>query len=112
MNKLSKGSNMMWESSRMMIPEHKAALNKMHKNQKKLNKIILDEQEKEILNEQLYLANTHQLTIQIDYFNDGWIEQAIGKIKHINIQQQTLHLHDAERTTINFEDLLKVDVLS
>ncbi|HIS27852.1 MAG TPA: YolD-like family protein [Candidatus Avamphibacillus intestinigallinarum] len=112
MNKLSKGSNMMWESSRMMIPEHKAALNQMHQQQKKLNKTILDEQEKEILNDKLHLANTHQLTIQIDYFKDGWIEQAIGKIKQINIQQQTLHLQDAERTVISFENLLKIDILS
>jgi hypothetical protein len=43
-NKLTKGSNLMWESSRMMLPEHKEAILRQKKESQKKPRPVFDQQ--------------------------------------------------------------------
>ena len=44
-NKLSEGHNTMWESSRIMLPEHVSALHELDREEKKQPKPFIDDQE-------------------------------------------------------------------
>lgn len=77
-NKLTPGSNIRWESSRMMLPEHVDALNVYAREEKKLTKPTLDQQTYEELNMLLSEAMGETLPIQIKYFNCGEIYLWVG----------------------------------
>ncbi|GIP61109.1 hypothetical protein J15TS10_49230 [Paenibacillus woosongensis] len=47
MNKLTSGGNMIWESSRMIMPQHKEAAQRQLKEELKRERLELDDQEKE-----------------------------------------------------------------
>ena len=48
-NKLTPGYNLLWESSRMMLPEHKERINSHRDSLKRKARPVLDEQEMEEL---------------------------------------------------------------
>lgn len=70
-NMLSPGSNMRWESSRMMLPEHKEALLARKQDQKKVEKPQLDEQQIEDLEMLIQQSHEYKFALSIELYDDG-----------------------------------------
>lgn len=59
--------NGLWESSRMMLPEHKAAINQHEASLKQRNRVEIDEQEWEHISRSMTesLQQRHRVTVQL-----------------------------------------------
>ncbi|WP_152654520.1 YolD-like family protein [Oceanobacillus sp. CFH 90083] len=64
-NKLTSGSNLLWESSRMMLPEHKEVLQRHKKELNKRIKPILDEQQVELFSQSIAEAMKQNKKVKI-----------------------------------------------
>ena len=73
-NKLSKGYNLRWESSRMMLPEHVEQFIQYRKDSGKITKPILDEQKIEEINDILRIAIEDYTPVYLDVFKEGSIK--------------------------------------
>ncbi|MDP5275095.1 YolD-like family protein [Chengkuizengella axinellae] len=67
-NKLTEGSNMMREASRMMLPEHKELMNHFQKERHRKTKPELAEEEINIISEQLSQSMMEPTEITIELF--------------------------------------------
>ncbi|GAA5417728.1 hypothetical protein Pryu01_02803 [Paraliobacillus ryukyuensis] len=111
-NKLTPDSNIMWESSRMMLPEHKEVLRKHHQQQDKREKPIIEEQQLAMFSVDITFAYTQQLPIRIETFDPYQEVCHIGKIKKIDSYQQKVQLTANEEIYwIAIADVLNVTVL-
>lgn len=61
--------NGLWESSRMMLPEHKQALNALDDEQKKRSRIDLDEQEWENVSQVVGASMQHRQQITLNMYH-------------------------------------------
>ncbi|WP_234396969.1 YolD-like family protein [Bacillus massiliglaciei] len=111
-NKLTPGSNMKWESSRMMLPEHVAALRQLKEENKKVEKPILDEQELQeigiVVMDSLYYAQL----IRVTTWKDGHFTSHEGVVSKVDYYMKYLRLEleeDFERIMI--EDITSVEQL-
>ncbi|TFB23905.1 YolD-like family protein [Filobacillus milosensis] len=110
-NKLTHGHNLMWESSRMMLPEHKEIL---QQHQQKLNlktKPQLDEQEVQCLEQQLNEAIHSGSTVTLVIF--GPIEHLkltgkIGMVDH-QLRQIKILLPNDELEWVKFKDIMQIE---
>ncbi|WP_332694549.1 YolD-like family protein [Halalkalibacter lacteus] len=66
-NKISKGSNLRWEGSRIMLPEHVQELRKRKFEQTKVAKHELDEQELQELGFVVIDSLKHELEVKVTY---------------------------------------------
>ncbi|MFO1442893.1 YolD-like family protein [Bacillus sp. Bva_UNVM-123] len=73
-NKLSKGHNLRWESSRMMLPEHVEQFIQYRRDNGKITKPILDEQKIEEINDVLRIAIEDYTPVYLDVFHEGSIK--------------------------------------
>ncbi|NDI35644.1 YolD-like family protein [Chengkuizengella sediminis] len=66
-NKLTPGSNMMWEASRIILPEHKELMNHLQKERNRKTKPVLAEEEVNIISQQLSdsMLNKSQITVEL-----------------------------------------------
>ncbi|MGO4543213.1 YolD-like family protein [Paenibacillus sp. 2TAB23] len=62
--------NGMWESSRMMLPEHKVRLNQLTEDEKKRQRIDLDEQEWVIISQLVEDSLKHRQLIKLQMFHE------------------------------------------
>ncbi|WP_158701562.1 YolD-like family protein [Lentibacillus sp. Marseille-P4043] len=106
MNKLTPGSNMMWESSRMMLPEHKARIRQHQKEMMKKTKPILDDQQKLEIGYKIQCALHNDLTVEIKYFSDGDYLTVKDKLQMIDTRKIRLR----EGKEVAFDDVLDVYV--
>ncbi|WP_112181702.1 MULTISPECIES: YolD-like family protein [Paraliobacillus] len=95
-NKLTPGYNLMWESSRMMLPEHKQVLQAHQKELKKQVKPILDEQQIMLFSELVAEATYFDKTIKIKVFDPYQPLYIIGKVKKIDGMQQQIKLETTD----------------
>lgn len=91
-NKLTPGYNLMWESSRMMLPEHKQVLRAHQKELKKQVKPILDEQQIMLFSEQLAEARYFKKTIKIKVFDPYQTLYVSGKVMKVDQLEQRIKL--------------------
>ncbi|GEL76087.1 YolD-like family protein [Tenuibacillus multivorans] len=110
-NKLTHGHNLMWESSRMMLPEHKELLRQHQKEIIRKEKPRFDEQEVECLEQQIHEAMNEQIPVKLTLFDPydnqnltGIIQKMDSQTKRIKIKQ-----HSGEIEWINFRDLVQVE---
>ncbi|MFK4997714.1 YolD-like family protein [Bacillus sp. N9] len=66
-NKLTPGYNLLWESSRMMLPEHRDQLLKERKKQEEFHPPILDEQQLEEINIAITQSFERKRAVTISY---------------------------------------------
>jgi hypothetical protein len=110
MNKLTVGSNMRWESSRMMLPEHVEALHKHKFEQKKVPKHELDEQELQEIGIVVMDSLKHELEVMITYWQDGFYKELIGIVDKVDTQTKRVKLRlDDDFTYIGFDCLKSVE---
>ncbi len=95
-NKLSTGSNLRWEGSRMMLPEHVGALRSRKIDQKKVEKPDLDEQQWEEIERTLCEAMGKTLPLEITYFKNGLSERFIGFAIQFDSYTKRLKVEDPE----------------
>ncbi|SFG82412.1 YolD-like family protein [Sporolactobacillus nakayamae] len=110
MNKLTEGSNMRWESSRMMLPEHVAAIREGYKNLDKIDRPILAEDELEAINRTLKEATQNHKPVDLSYYKDGFIKQKICYINRIDLVYRRLTVSDMYglKWHYDFEDVMDV----
>lgn len=75
---------MMWESNRIILPEHKRRIQQWQKDLQKKEKPILDEQQKLDIDMKLQMAIKDDLTVEIKYFKDGDFLTVKDKLKMID----------------------------
>jgi len=109
-NKLTPGSNLKWEASRMMLPEHVAQLQERRINQKRKNRPILDEQQIEelerMINDYITCGKPVFLTI-FGEFEDREIRGRITKIEP-TIKRLKIETEDYNNEWFSFEDILDI----
>lgn len=111
MNKLSKGSNMRWESSRMTLPEYVDKILSWQDEQKYIKKPGLDQQKIEDINEALYIAIEFNRTITFTLWTDGEFNKITGKLHFMDEVNQRVHLVDTgERVNkIDYGSIVEVE---
>ncbi|MGG4109455.1 YolD-like family protein [Bacillus subtilis] len=80
MNDHLKRGNLLWEGSRMFLPEHKQSLLERKRLKQKLQKPILDPDKLEEMNQTLCTAMEFAQDITVSCFQDGEIVRCTGKI--------------------------------
>ncbi|WP_099157254.1 YolD-like family protein [Virgibacillus ndiopensis] len=103
-NKLTPGLNLMWESTRMMLPEHKQRIREHQKELLKKTKPILDEQQKLDIGFKLQCALHNDLTVEVKHFDNGDYLTAKGKL--VKIDTSKIKLNDGKE--IKLDNVLDV----
>jgi ABC-type uncharacterized transport system substrate-binding protein len=87
-NKLTPGHNLMWESSRMMLPEHKQVLQRHQKELNKKTKPIFDEQQMEVFSRQISDSIRLRMNVKIQLF-DPYKDSIfiVGKVRKSALDQ-------------------------
>ncbi|KYG31979.1 YolD-like family protein [Alkalihalobacillus trypoxylicola] len=107
-----KRGNLLWESSRMFLPEHKEALLKLKQTEQEVPKPELDEQAFEELGMTVLNALNHTLSVKVHYWDDGQLKEESGIIARVDEHNQSLILRDAHSTLqIKFSFLIHVEIL-
>lgn len=108
-NKLTPGSNLRWESSRMILPEHREQWLHHQKKQPKQKKPELDPQRWEELEWLLGDAMRNDDPLRFTYWRDGFFFELIGKCHYINHFQKQFHLMTDDKIEyLRFEELADI----
>jgi len=110
-SKITPGSNLMWEGSRMMLPEHVEAIKR---HQKELSKKIKPEFDEQYIIELQHkiaesLHENRDVTVKIfDEYDDLSIE---GIITTIDTQQKRIRIDNrfGEPNWVRFDEILNVN---
>lgn len=111
-NKLTPGRNLLWESSRMMLPEHKEAYIAQQKSIKQKKRPTLDEQRLQELSLVIAEAISTQCRVAIQLYDpyDDIVIQ--GRIERIQPLYRKLKLIEEEEASwIALEDIIDVFIL-
>lgn len=111
-NKLTLGSNLLWESSRMMLPEHKEVLQHHRKELNKRTKPILDEQQIELFSHNIWEAMKRNKVVKMQIFNLYQDSYIVGKVKKISSERDKVLIKCKDREEwINFNQILDISFL-
>ncbi|MCO7127913.1 YolD-like family protein [Sporolactobacillus shoreicorticis] len=110
MNKLTEGSNMRWESMRMMLPEHIARIREEALNEQKILRPFLAEDELEQIGRTLQEAIKKRCPVELSYYEDGFIKKTICYPQRLNSINKLLIVFDAYRLKERyaFDDIMDV----
>ncbi|ARK30617.1 YolD-like family protein [Halalkalibacter krulwichiae] len=102
--------NILWESSRMFLPEHKQAL--LHRKQeiKKVEKPELDEQEWQEIGIIVFDSLKHELDVKVIYWNDGFFHELVGIIDKVDLHLKRIKIRIGEDIDFIAIDCLKTIV--
>ncbi|MGM0882616.1 MAG: YolD-like family protein [Bacillota bacterium] len=76
--------NGMWESSRMMLPEHKIALNEWDRERQKRTRIVLDDQEWEDVSRAVAQSMKQRQPIKLRMFHDFEDLEIVGIVDRVD----------------------------
>lgn len=93
-NKLTPGHNLLWESSRMMLPEHREQFLEHRRELSQKTKPLLDEQEQDHINHTLFNAYHHKRSVTLTLFDP---------LDHV-IRQGAIHTLDPEKKRLKLEE--------
>lgn len=99
MSNYLKRGNMLWESSRMFLPEHKEALMQRKEEKRKVSKPILDEQELAVMDETICEAMEFTYILDVTYFHNGLFESCTGYINFYDQNNHVLWLRNHDKVT-------------
>ena len=110
-NKLTPGSNLLWESSRMMLPEHKALLRQHEESRIKQEKPNYDDQVLTQLAYQIEVALNQNRTANITYYEQGAHHRSRGVITAIDHEKQLIQLStDIKGQRFHLTDLISIEL--
>lgn len=109
-NKLTPGSNIRWESSRMMLPEHVQALKQLKIDEQKMPRPELCEDDIEEIENNLKMAVKNRLPVDMKYYKDGFIKNRICYPYWLDGINRQLICRDAYglKSRIDFRDIMAV----
>ncbi|NDI37196.1 YolD-like family protein [Chengkuizengella sediminis] len=109
-NKLTPGSNMMWEASRIILPEHKELMNYYQKERNRKTKPELAEEEVNIISQQLSDSMLSKSKITVELFRAfGQNAFKTGTVAKFDTQLRQIKLeHEHEYEWIKFGDIVGV----
>lgn len=100
--------NGLWESSRMMLPEHKGSIIQREQDQKRKKRIELDEQELDNINDALMQSLRHRITVRIrmyhiyeELFIVGVVDRIDRPIGRFQMDGEWFILGDIEGVTLD-----------
>lgn len=103
--------NGLWESSRMMLPEHKEQLLAYRHDMKRKSKPLLDEQRVEELSQLVSEAVRNNREVIITVFNQYKDTVIIGRIQKIDLLLKRVKvLNTNDYTWIELRDLLNIEI--
>lgn len=110
MNKLTKGSNLRWKSSRMMLPEHVQALRQDEADLGKKKRPSLDDQELETLNRTLSEALSGSKRVALRYYQNGYIKKSICCVEKLDTARRQLKICDVHGlgSCISLMDIVEI----
>lgn len=76
--------NALWESSRMMLPEHKDAINEYNRSLQARSRTQLDEQEQETINRALQQSLQQHLPLSIGMYDPYEQLRIIGTVERLD----------------------------
>lgn len=113
MNKLTPGSNMRYESMRMILPEQRKALQQMEVDRQKVPRPYLSEDELVEIQQTLqHVIKTHEF-VEISYYRDGFIKRQICTVAKLDPSSRTVKYYDGFGLSgkIPFKDVVGVYVV-
>ncbi|WP_088105602.1 YolD-like family protein [Halalkalibacter urbisdiaboli] len=87
-----KRGNLLWESSRMFLPEHKQALLARKETLKKVPKPLLDDQELQEIGYVVMDSLHYTLSIEVEYWEDGFFKVVNGIVNLVDYQMKFIKL--------------------
>ncbi|MFD0710653.1 YolD-like family protein [Paenibacillus sp. GCM10027626] len=110
MNKLTPGSNMFWESSRMILPEHKQAMNKHRDDLKKRRQPQLDSQEVEDIVYKIGESMECKSEITVTLFDEYEDEQITGYVVRVDERRGKILLQaESGDEWIDFKRIVNIE---
>ena len=102
----------MWESSRMMLPEHKQVLQAHQKEVNKHTKPLLDEQQMILFSEQIKEAVHFKKSIKVKVFHPYETVYRTGEVKQIDEGKQRIKLDTDDGVIwVLFQDILDISLI-
>ena len=110
-SKLTQGHNLRWESSRMMLPEHVDMLNELAVERTKVDKPIIDDQQKQEFAQAMSDAKVNNQRIKISIWKEGFFEDFVGYLNNIDpyLKRIRLDINESEVAYINIVDIVGVE---
>ncbi|WP_018922454.1 YolD-like family protein [Salsuginibacillus kocurii] len=91
-NKLTPGTNLRWESMRMILPEHREMMLKRREEDKKSAPPSVDDQQWEEFGWTLEEALVETKPLEVTYWNGGYYVDVQGYCHYVNYNQKKLHV--------------------
>lgn len=110
MSKISYGSNMLWEGSRIILPEHKERINKWRKEQKGMpKKPVLSELELEELANRLKEAKETGAELYLTVWGRGGVD---GRIVRLDPERKMVYVEKyGQVTKVPFFDIVSAETV-
>ena len=108
-SKLTPGHNLFWESSRMMLPEHREQFLEHRRGLGKACQPILDEQQRATLDQALMTAHHHHLTVCLQFFDPFCTETVRGRIHSLDAYKKRLKI-EGESDWRAIDTLIEVEL--
>lgn len=110
-NKLSPNSNLLWESSRMMLPEHKALLRQHEVEKVKEEKPDYDEQLLESFAYTIGQAYNKKRAVELTYYEEGHFKAEVGVITSVDFERKVIQLStESNRAEYNLLSLTSIEL--
>lgn len=84
MNELTPGTNMLWESSRMMLPQHREASINRQKEEMRRKRVELDNQEREQIARFISESHKTRQAVRLRMFDEYEDIYVIGVVERID----------------------------
>ncbi|WP_068608229.1 YolD-like family protein [Paenibacillus swuensis] len=108
-NKLTTGRNLLWESSRMMLPEHKEQILRHRSKLEDKIRPALDEQRLQELSQAIADAVMHALPIAVTLYDPLESRIVQGSVVKIDPLARELHLrHGETKIVVALEEVLDI----
>ncbi|WP_100404728.1 YolD-like family protein [Bacillus solitudinis] len=105
-----KRKNLLWEGSRFVLPEQKAALLKYQEEAKKVERPLLDEQELYEIGMIIMEAMKYQIKVNVTYWENGLYKERVALIERIDSVLKRIKLKwEGEVEYIDINCLKKVE---
>lgn len=110
-NKLTAGANVMWESSRMMLPQHKEASLLRDKQRLKITRPELTEEAQEELFGRLKASLVNTIEVSVTLYGEYENRQLTGVITGLDPRQRLVKLEPkrGDWVLFQFDDVLRVE---
>ncbi|MCR8843063.1 YolD-like family protein [Paenibacillus sp. SC116] len=102
-------NNGLWESSRMMIPQHKSAIHAYHHEVKRKSRPHLDEQEFELIGGRLAQAMRDRDVVTVEVFDPFEVVVIHGQVIDIDVVNRRIRLLDGDdKRWVNVIDVMNI----